>query len=86
MKSIALTTSIYADNMNRICSELNVKIMLKTSMKIIFELNSYTISSNVLLIKFLALLIFNWMKNRLLSYSAAFIIMLRLKYKTILIV
>ncbi len=59
MKSIALTTSIYADNMNRICSELNVKIMLKTSMKIIFELNSYTISSNVLLIKFLALLIFN---------------------------
>ena len=56
---MTLTTSIYADNMNRICSELNMKIMLKISMKIIFKLNSYTISLNVLLMKFLALLRFN---------------------------
>jgi len=59
MKSMTLTISIYADNINRICSELNMKIMLKISMKIIFKLNSYTISLNVLLMKFLALLRFN---------------------------
>ena len=76
MKFMMLTTSIYADNMSKICFK-SVMIAFETNVTVMFELNLYTVLLGVLLIEFLELLRLHCMKERLLSHSEVFFMMLK---------
>jgi len=76
MKSMVLMTSICVNNINRMCSK-SIIIVFKMNMTVMFELNLYTVLLNVLLIEFLKLLRLNCMKERLLSHSEVFFMMLK---------
>jgi len=77
MKLIALTTLICENDINRMHSRSVVIAVFETSVTMIFELNLYTVSLGVLLIEFLELLRLDCMKERLLSHSEVFFMMLR---------
>lgn len=80
MKSIMSVTSTCAADKDRICfiSVWKMKILLMLKINIMFKLNLYTVSFSVLLIElFFMLLRLNWIKNRLLDHSEAFIMMFR---------